>query len=388
MPGDKTDAAPPPWTPRYMLSTAIARGLMAIEAARAVVAHTPLPLAVESVLRQRARVRSVHYSTRIEGNRLTLAEAEQVIVSRKVRFHGRERDRREVQNYWNALLRVEEWAAKKTPLSETLIRRLHALVEKGARAKPTPYREEQNAIRDAGSGALVYLPPEARDVSALMAAMVQWAHVAEKEGLPAPLIAGLTHYQFVTIHPFYDGNGRTARLLATFLLYRGGYGLNGFFSLEEHHARDLPEYYGALVTHPHHNDYEGREHADLTPWLEYFVTALAEVFAAAQQEALRLAREGVPAEPEALRRLDRRARTVLALFSGAERITSADVAQALGLSERMARVLLRGWVSEGWLKVTSASNRARGYELSAIYRQYIGSLSAMPGSGQESSKPG
>lgn len=380
-----TDPASQRWTPSYTLSPAIARGLMAIEAARAVVAHTPLPLDVEAALRQRARVRSVHYSTRIEGNRLTLAEAEQVIAGRRVQFHGRERDRREVQNYWNALLRVEEWAAKKTPLSEALVRRLHALVEKGARARPTPYRDEQNAIRDSASGALVYLPPEAKDVPGLMAALVRWIGRAEKEGLPVPLIAGLAHYQFVTIHPFYDGNGRTARLLATFLLHRGGYGLNGFFSLEEYHARDLAGYYSALVTHPHHNYYEGREHADLTPWLEYFVAALTEVFTDAQREALRLAREGVPAEPDALRRMDRRARTVLALFSRVERITSADVAQALGLSERMARVLLRGWVEAGWLIVANVSNRARVYELSATYRQYMGSLSAMPGSGKEPS---
>ena len=380
-----TDTAPPRWTPRYTLSPAIVRGLMGIEASRALVAHTPFSPDVEAALRQRARVRSVHYSTRIEGNRLTLAEAEQVIAGRKVRFHGRERDRREVQNYWNALLRVEEWAAKKTPLSEGLIRRLHALVEKGARAKPTPYREEQNAIRDSASGALVYLPPEARDVPGLMAALVRWVVEVEKEGLPVPLVAGLTHYQFVTIHPFYDGNGRTARLLATFLLHRGGYGLNGFFSLEEHHARDLAGYYRALVTHPHHNYYEGREQADLTPWLEYFVAALTEVFTDAQREALRLAREGVPAEPEVLRRLDRRGRTVLGLFFKVEKITSADVARALGLSDRMARVLLRGWVEEGWLTVSNASNRARVYELSEIYRQYIGSLSAMPGSGKEPS---
>lgn len=351
---------------------------MEIEAARAVVEHTPLPPAVEAELRRRARVRSTHYSTRIEGNRLTLAEAEQVIAGKRTEFHGRERDVTEVRNYWNALLRVEEWAAKKMPLTEELIRRLHALVEKGARAKPTPYRDGQNVVRDSASGGIVYLPPEAKDVPALMAALVNWVNHAEKEGLPVPLIAALVHYQFVTIHPYYDGNGRTARLLATFILHRGGYGLNGFFSLEEHHARDLTGYYHSLAAHPQHNYYDGRAEADLTRWLEYFIKTLAEVFVLAKEEALRCAREGVPVEPEEIRRLDRRARVVLALFAQTEHITATEVAKALGLSDRMARELLKEWVNAGWLIVAKPSKRARAYALSAIYRHYIGGLSAMP----------
>lgn len=184
---------------------------------------------------------------------MTLEEAEQVIEGKKAEFRGRERDVAEVRNYWRALLRVEEWAERKTPLTEELIRRLHAFVEKGPRARPTSYREGQNVIRDSTSGAIVYLPPEARDVPSLMAKLVAWADQAEKGGLPAPIIAALVHYQFVTIHPFYDDNGRTARLLAAFLLHRSGYGAGGAFSLEEHHARDLEAYYHALTTHPHHN---------------------------------------------------------------------------------------------------------------------------------------
>jgi hypothetical protein len=77
-------------------------------------------------------------------------------------------------------------------------------------------------------------------------------------------------------------------LLSTFILHRGGYGLNGFFSLEEYHARDLKNYYGALAVHPHHNYYEGRAGADLTSWLTYFVGLLADVFSTAKDEALRL----------------------------------------------------------------------------------------------------
>jgi Fic family protein len=156
----------PAWQPRYTLTPTIARLLMEIEAARVAVEHTPLPPAAEAELRRRARIRSTHYSTRIEGNRLTLAEAEQVIEGKPARFHGRERDVSEVRNYWNALLRVEEWAARKMPLTEDLIRRLHAMVVKGTRARPTPYRDGQNVIRDSISGAIIYMPPEAQDVPA------------------------------------------------------------------------------------------------------------------------------------------------------------------------------------------------------------------------------
>ncbi len=367
----------PLWHPRYTLTPAIARALMDIEAARTVVEHTPLPPAAEAELRHRARVRSTHYSTCIEGNRLTLVEAEQVIEGKPAQFHGRERDVSEVKNYWNALLRVEEWAAKKMPLTEELIQRLHALIKEGARAKPTPYRDGQNVIRDSASGAIIYLPPEAKDVPTLMTALVEWVHKAEKEGFPVPLIAGLVHYQIVTIHPYYDGNGRMARLLATFILHRGGYGLNGFFSLEEHHARDLEGYYRSLAVHPHHNYYEGRVEADLTPWLEYFIRTLADVFTAAKDETLRYAEHSMPAEPEELRHLDHRARTVFALFAKEEQATTSQVAAALGLSERMTRMLLNTWVKDGWLVIANPSNRKRTYGLSEIYRQYIDSLTEM-----------
>jgi len=212
--------------------------------------------------------------------------------------------------------------------------------------------------------------------------LVDWANRAEKAGVPVPLVAALVHYQFVTIHPYYDGNGRTARLLATFILQRGGYGLSGFFSLEEHHARDLDAYYQALAVHPHHNYYEGRAEADLTPWLEYFMTTLADVFVSARDEALRLSTEGARAEPDELRLLDHRARVVLSLFTRTDRITSAQVAEALGLSARMARVLLREWVDEGWLVIMDPSNRKRTYGLSANYRQFIGNASARLDSGR------
>jgi Fic family protein len=362
------------WKPIFTINAAIARALMDIEAAKAVVENTTLSPAVEAQLRHQARIRSTHYSTRIEGNKLTLKEAQEVIEKKKTSFHGRERDVHEVRNYWEALIKVEEWASKKTEFSEDLIKKLHAIVDKGRRAKPTPYRDGQNVIRDSASGGIVYMPPEAKDVAYLMSAMVHWIRKAQKEQIPTPIVAALLHYQFVTIHPYYDGNGRTARLLATFILQRDGYDLNGFFSMEEHHARNLEKYYASLSVHDHHNYYSGRVNADLTSWVSYFVVLLARVFDQAKKEVVKSSKTSTRVEPDKLRQLDHRARVVLSLFAKADRLTSAKIASSLGLSTRMVRVLLKKWVEDGWLIVADQSNRGRAYILSAIYRQFIGNL--------------
>jgi Fic family protein len=121
------------------------RCLMDIEAIRTTVGQIALTTTVEAKLRRQARLHSTHYSTRIEGNCLTLAEAEQAIQDRKTGFQGRERDVLEVKYYWDALLKMEAWAAIKRPLTENLIRRLHGWVEHGPRSRPTP--SERSGIR-------------------------------------------------------------------------------------------------------------------------------------------------------------------------------------------------------------------------------------------------
>ncbi|MDD3925074.1 MAG: Fic family protein [bacterium] len=356
------------WQPVYTLTTSIARNLLDIETARVVLDKTPLPAAIQIELSRKARIRSTHYSTSIEGNRLTIQEAEDVISQRHKKFLGRERDILEVKNYWNALARVEEWAATGKPVSEDIIRRIYTILIKGIKTKPLPYRDGHNIIRDSLSGGIVYLPPETHDVPVLMGEMVEWIEKSEKERVPAAIIAGLAHYQFVTIHPFYDGNGRTARLLATFILQKMGYGMNGLYSLEEYHSHDLEAYYRALDTGNHHNYYMGRAKADLTGWLEYFTGALTLALSKAKEEALQYLKTGGGTEnirATTLHKLDHRARLVRGLFEQQELITSNDVVIALGLSARMARVLLKEWVAAGWLVIASPSNRTRSYALKA-----------------------
>ncbi len=225
---------------------------MDIEACRQEVLSLPIDVAMIKSLRETARVASTHYSTMIEGNRLTEPQVREVLAGAK--FPGRERDEAEVRNYYRALEWVEVQAVNVRPLTEDAIKRLHGLAFHG-RNRGSAYRDGQNIIRDSSSGRIVYLPPEASDVPSLMSDLVVWINAEMATGeLPAPIIAALAHYQLATIHPWYDGNGRTARLLATFLLHRTSYGLKGIYSLDEHYARDLGAYYGALTVGPSHNE--------------------------------------------------------------------------------------------------------------------------------------
>jgi Fic family protein len=356
-------------TYKYSFTPGIVRQLQSIERARTEVTLTVLPPAIAEGLRLRARVRSTHFSTRIEGNRLTLTEAEQAVLEGK-EFPGRERDTLEVQHYFKALAQVEAWVDENKPITEERIRQLHSLVYTGRGRRPTPYRDGQNVIKDSAGG-IVYLPPEATDVPDLMRELTTWIQTSEGN-LPVPVIAGIAHYQFVVIHPYFDGNGRTARALATWILYRGGYDLGRFYALEEFYAQDLQGYYDALVTSPDHNYYFGTAEADITPWLDYFLKGMAAVFEAVAREIREQSLQPDKKAERLLRKLDRRARIVLGLFSRQEEITSNDVARVLGLSARQAREVLREWLKAGWLEVSDGARKTRRYRLSAEYRRFIG----------------
>jgi Fic family protein len=233
----------------------------------------------------------------------------------------------------------------------------------GRKRKPTPYRDGQNVIRNSRSNEMVYLPPEARAVPGLMEELVSWLN--SKNDLPVPLRAAIAHYQFATIHPYYDGNGRTARLLTTLILDRGGYGMNGIYSLEEYYANDLSAYYGAISVGPSHNYHLGRANADITGWIAYFVAGMADAFEKVHAQAKKnAALAKVPMDPT--NRLDLKKRAVLARFIDAE-FTSGHVAELLQLNRRYASILCEKWADEGFLKIENPSRKARSYRVTDKY---------------------
>jgi len=348
--------------PNYKITQEILECLTKIEMIKNSFRDSKISPVLLASLKSSAKIETIHYSTKIEGNRLTRKEVEQTIFKRKF-IKNRIRDSSEVKSYYNAMNYIEKCLVQDLPFSEKLIKKTHDLVE-GAKS---PYRDGQNAIYDNASGNIVYLPPEAKDVPALMKSLIDF--VRNDQQTPRVIIAGLVHYQFVTIHPYYDGNGRTARLLTSFLMRKYGYGLKDIYSLEEYYANDLAGYYSALATHPHHNYYEGRENADLTGWIEYFVRGVADVF-----ERIQVRTQTTNSRKdfsEEMRQLDVTQRKILELFTEFQEVSSMQIAEYLGMSQQSARLLANRWVSGGFMIISNHSRKARKYRLAERFEKLV-----------------
>ena len=342
---------------------------MGIEADRQAIISLPIDVEMLHSLRETARLAATHYSTQIEGNRLTQIQVQETLAG--ARFPGRERDAKEVRNYYRAMEEVERIAQHSGPISEDEIRHIHGLVLEG-RSFSSQYRDGQNVIRDSISGSIIYLPPEAPDVPGLMQDLFAWINQAlGRDELPIPVIAALTHYQYATIHPYYDGNGRTARLLTTLLLHRSGYGLKGIYNLEEYYAGNLTGYYTALDAGVSHNYYFGRSEADVTDFVQYFCFGMRYSFAAVRAQAGEAARRGMSDRSPLLRQLDPRQRQLLVLFRGQVTVTTAEIAAHLGLSQRTVVALCRAWLVEGFLMLRDPSRKKRSYQLSPKLEQLV-----------------
>jgi Fic family protein len=359
------------YAPKFDITPALTNILMDIEASRQVVASLPITIHIMESLRESARLTATHYSTQIEGNRLTQEQVGEVLKGGT--FPNRMRDEEEVKNYFSALDYVDLLIKENSSvLTEEQGKLIHGLVMSG-KHKPSLYRDGQNVIKDSASGNIVYMPPEAHDVSELMQDLIIWVNTQRsKAELPAPIIAAITHYQFATIHPYYDGNGRTARLLTNLILHNSGYGLKGIYSLEEYYAKNLQAYYNALTIGESHNYYFGRADADITKWIVYFCEGMANAFAEVRIKASEAAKQGHEKDHTLLlRELDQRQKMVLSLFKESKFVTTKEMANLLDIHPRSSLNLCHKWVQDGFLVLHGTSNKNRKYELAENWLELI-----------------
>ena len=343
------------FNPVYKITNSILKKLIEIEKIKEDVKSFPLNPKVLAGLRKTSKINTIHYSTRIEGNSLTIKEVKQVLNGKS--FPARKRDEQEVKGYFRALDMVKK-LIKKTAITEQDIKILHGLVI--GDNKSTDYRQGQNSIIDSSTGYIVYMPPEAKDVAPLMTSFVNWIN-ENKNVIPAPILAAIVHYQFVTIHPYYDGNGRTARILTTLLLHQCGYGLKGIYNLEEYYADNLQDYYKGLTVGKSHNYYEGRVQADITDWIDFFVSGMLKSFESVKKHFIKQKNE--KDKSEFIKNLDSRQKQVLPLFEESNFITTKDLEKLFNFSSRTSRQLAQKWVKTGFLLIVDNSKKNRKYKL-------------------------
>jgi Fic family protein len=254
--------------PRFAITNQITAGLTRIERARGFLEAAKLSADWLADMQTRALIREAHFTTHIEGTQLTLQQAERIFAGEPVP-EARLDDRLEVLNYRNAFDLVAGHLGSGAPIAEQLIKDLHRQLVLGVRgneAHPGEYRASQCYVVNSATRQITYTPPPPEKVPGLMEEFVAWLN--ESDDINPILAAGISQFQLVDIHPFCDGNGRTARLLSTLCLYRKGYDFKKLFTLSEYYDRNRPAYYAAIKS--------ARQNGlELSPWLEYFVEGLA-----------------------------------------------------------------------------------------------------------------
>ena len=213
-----------------------------------------------------------HASNKIEGNPLSEKQVNEVIESDERKHYLK--PEQEVRNYFLALNYLEEKVKNKEKFSKKLILDVQKLVEKGASKEKIGLRGPMPpgvlfAVYDSKTGNPDYIPPEYCDIPGLLDELVEYVNTTDDHPL---IVAAVVHYQLVTIHPFEDGNGRTARLLSGYIMDLNGYGFNGIGSLEEYFAYDIDEYYESIQMGLPALYYSGREnppHPEI--WINYFL---------------------------------------------------------------------------------------------------------------------
>lgn len=226
-------------------------------------------------VRQLANIDAVHYSTKIEGNPLTIQEVTKALTGKWGKSHPG-RSLKEVINYSRARKMLMDRASKTGNLTLDLLLRVHDCLMTGiVKGKLKGHlRSAQNVIRDSKTGKIVFMPPTAGDVPSLTKGLIAW-YDRENLNKTSPLIlAPLFHYLFVTIHPFMDGNGREARLLTNHILYVHDYTVTQFASLEKQYEANRPLYYESLRKLQRDNFYDIPDDLDLSPWIEYWLDCL------------------------------------------------------------------------------------------------------------------
>ena len=275
---------PAPFAPTFTITPLMQRQLKAIDQARGFLEAVRLQGPWFDALRSERRVKDALSSVQIEGNSLTYEQAFALAHT------APDRDLRDSEceflNYLRAFEAIDGLSGQRDiRLSRADLLNLHRILVTGVRGGQRfggQLRREQVSVGDRIDGEVVvhYQPPVWAEVEGLVDDLFGWIDTvkqhpsrakvlkgADDRWLHPVLVAGIAQHRLAWIHPFVDGNGRTARMLSTLLLYQRGYDFKGLFDLSSYYERNRDHYYEALRTVDRSDDY--------TQWLVYFMGGLS-----------------------------------------------------------------------------------------------------------------
>lgn len=353
---------------RYSLTDAATSALGRIDELRAQLdAQGPLPRVWKGRTRRDLEAEATAASTMLEGVAVTVDEARRILAGdRPVGVSAADADL--VAGYRDAMHLVLARAdAAAFAWHGELLLAVHHRVLAGAYSNGAGrLRDGQNWLTNRGSGARVYLPPPSTTVPRLVEELCAWANASEE---PPAIQAAVLHVSLAGIHPFRDGNGRTARIAASLAMYRGGYRMPHFTSLEEWWGRHVESYYRAF-------DCLGGEwdpDADVSSFVEAHVSAQA-----TQVEALSLRSATERAlwtvlEDIAVHDLGLQDRTTHGLYDAffAREVTNRYYRSLADVSDVTASHDLAKLVASGLLESRGAGRSAHYVATPELYRRVV-----------------
>lgn len=243
-------------------------------------------------MERRAREISAHSSTSIEGNPLPLTEVKKILKNKPEYIRDSER---EVLNYNKALIELNELIKdEKKSLDIEGLEKIQKMVTDGLieQYRWGHVRIEPVFVNNPRTRQTIYWPPDHQDIWPMLEDLFDF--LEEQSGKIDPLIlAGIFHRQFVIIHPFIDGNGRTARLATKALLAKMGLNTFNLFSFENYYNQNVARYFQEVGLAG--NYYDVKDQIDFTSWLEYFTDGIIDELLRVEKE---LEKEAV--SPEAV----------------------------------------------------------------------------------------
>jgi len=192
----------------------------------------------------------------------------------------------------------------------------------------------------------MYTGPDAKKVPKLCADLISWIEDSKKKDTSPIIVAGIAHQEIAAIHPFNDGNGRTARALATLILYKRGYDFRKLFALEDYYNKDRQRYYKAINIG---KTYDERK-TDFTLWLEYFSKGFKEEIDNVKNKIISLSAMKIDADVNSQIYLDKDQMKILDFLDKLGKINVNDVVDILNCPKRTAQLHLQKLKKIGSIK--------------------------------------